>query len=1010
MLSLLATTLLLPQGVDFARDVQPILTANCFACHGPDAGARKGKLRLDTHAGAIASVIVPGKSRESELMRRITAKDADDRMPPVKSGKTLTTAQIKTLSRWIDQGATWRRHWSFVPPKRPAVPHTDSNWRRNPIDNFVLARMRGAGLSPSKEADRRTLVRRLSLDLTGLPPSLEMVRAFTKNESPAAYERLVDKLLASPRYGERMAMVWLDAARYADTDGFQADATRNNWPWRDWVVDAYNANKPFDVFTTEQFGGDLLPDATPEQVLATCFHRNHMTNGEGGRDPAESRVDYVIDRVNTVGTVWMGLTLGCAQCHDHKYDPISQKDYYSFNAFFDSIAEDGRAGGGAKPFLKYASPYVSPGLEQSKRWLSKKQAELTRIESEAKKGFDPWLQKLARRVASGHRSWHSIRAISMHTTHGSKLTQLRDNVFRVSGPNPRHDDYILASRPRLRRLTGMRLSVLPDASHTGGGLSLADDGHIILTNLKVSVRTRGRRQMREIEIRSAVADYQKKKKTDKAYGPIRDVLDDDPRTGWSTAGGNATVARTGLFAFAKPVVLGDQQELVVDLRHRSLKGNANIRRFRIEMTDELGPTVQKIGPTPAERLGAVNGDVDKLGKSDREGLLAEFFADHPAVVEARRVRVRARKRFDRYRRASKPVNVMVLAQRKKPRVTHILKRGVWNKRGKIVTETTPKAIGRWPHRALGRLGLAKYLVDGSHPLTARVAVNRYWQMYFGAGLVRTPEDFGLQGKRPTHSGLLDWLAVEFVESGWNVKHIQKTIVMSATYRQSSSVTKAQLRTDPENRLLARAGRFRLPSWMIRDAALQASGLLQTRRGGPPVYPYQPAGVWADSTMGRFHYARSVGDDLYRRSIYGFWRRLVAPTGMFDASKRRTCQVRVVRTNTPLQALTLMNGFTFVEAARVLAQSVLADAEDSATQVSRIVERVLSRLPDAREAATLLKQLEATRRHYAAHPAEAVRLAAQGASPVRADLDPVLLAALPVVASTVLNLDEAITRE
>ncbi len=1003
--------------VSFARDVRPILSSKCFYCHGPDATHRKARLRLDTAESAIKQrkVIRPKHSARSELYQRIISHDKLDQMPPPEAKKSLTKKEIATIKLWIDQGAEYEGHWAFIPPKKTPLPNVKhKKWIRNPIDHFVLARLEREGLKPSPEADHRTLIRRLSFDLTGLPPTPKQVNAFLKDKSPKAYEKIVDQFLESPHYGERMAMVWLDAARYSDTDGFQADQTRTNWPWRDWVIDAYNKNMRFDQFTIEQYAGDLLPKPSKENVIATCFHRNHMTNGEGGRDPEESRIDYVIDRINTMGTVWLGLTFGCCQCHNHRFDPITQKEYYQLSAFFNSINEDGRAGRGAKPFLKYQSNKVSKGLKESANWLAQKKREMDKVRTVAESQFPKWLTKIATRIrkTKGHSSWSDFQASSLKTTHGSKLSQSED-IISVNGPNPRHDDYIIEIRPSLDRITGMRLDVLPHPKHSDGGLSLAKDGHIILTNLKVSVRTPGNKQVREIEVASAVADYEAVQRGARSYGRARGVLDDDPRTGWSTIGTKPTEPRTAIFGFAKPLVLQPNEILVVELRHRSLRGQSNIRRFRLSFTDEVGSVLTKVGASPLEELARVDGNFAKLKAATKKRLLEQFLADHADLAQAQEEYNKARARHQTYQKANGGVSVMVLQDRKKPRTTHVLKRGVWNNKGEKVKRAVPDVLSSWPEDApKNRLGLARWLMSRKNPLTARVAVNRYWQMYFGAGLVRTPEDFGSQGEMPTHPDLLDWLAVEFMESGWNVKHLQKLIVTSATYRQSSHVAPELLKRDPKNRLLARASRFRLPSWMIRDSALRISGLLNARRGGPPVYPYQPEGVWEASTMGRFRYQHSVGSDLYRRSIYTFWRRSVAPTGLFDAAKRRVCQIRVTRTNTPLHALTLMNDTTYVEAARVLAQkAILQQPKNSAeTRISQMFEKILSRKPNAREKELLTQQLQQAQDYYKTNPAQADRLLKHGVATVPESVNRPELAAYTVVGMTVLNLDEAITRE
>jgi len=1004
--------------LEFNRDIRPILSDKCFQCHGPDPSSREAELRLDEAESAYESVLVPGVPDESELIARIISDDEDLKMPPAHSGKKLSREEIELLRQWVESGAEYQPHWSLLAPIRPELPDAQKrDWVRNPIDAFVLARMEQEKIEPSPQANSATLLRRLTLDLTGLPPSLAEVKTFLADPSDAAYEAAVDRLLQSEQYGERMAMTWLDAARYSDTDGFQIDVTRSNWPWRDWVIDAYNRNMPFDQFTIEQFAGDLLPDATPEQKLATCFHRNHMTNGEGGRDPEESRIDYVRDRVDTMGTVWLGLTLGCCQCHSHKFDPITQAEYYQLTAFFDSIDETGVAGLGAGPYLKYESSRVASGTEEAERWLKQKQEELDSTEKQSESRFDPWLEKQVHEIAGRgeHPSWHKFQADHLSTTSGpTNLVQTDEGIFQVEGSNPRHDDYFIVVRPTQSRITGLRLTVLPDPSHPQGGLSLAKDGRFYLTNMIISKRKRGQSQAQAIEVASAVADVGGEGTDKNEYGPVKFVLDDDPRTGWVGAGDETHPSRTAQFGFRIPLEMDPGDELTIELRHRSLRGQSNIRRFRLELTDERGPLLKNLGPSPSEQLATLGGDVNQLKLQLRKQLLEQFQADDQGLAVARQALDSAQSRLEVYSKASGGLNVMILKERAEPRKSHVLLRGVWDQKGDVVEPKIPVALSDWPEDApRNRLGLAQWLVHRDHPLTARVAVNRYWQIFFGAGLVRTPEDFGAQGEPPTHPDLLDWLATEFMESCWDTKHILRLIVTSATYRQSSDTSQELLARDIDNRFLARAGRFRLPSWMIRDAALRSSGLLDTRLGGLPVYPWQPSGVWSEATTGKIRYQMSVGSDVHRRSLYTFWRRNIAPTNMFDAPKRRVCQTRVTRTNTPLHSLTLLNDTTYVEAARVLAQQVLKNAEGPLTNEQRITsiyQHILTRPPEEIEVRIILRQLERAKYFYTSHPEEAAQLLANGRTPVDASLEQAELAATTVLANTVFNLDEAITRE
>lgn len=1000
----------------FSRDILPILADNCFGCHGPDASHRKAELRLDTREGAVA-VLAPGQPEESELLARVTEQDSLLHMPPANSRKQpLTTEQVATLRRWIAAGAPWGKHWSLEPPIQSTPPGSAIH----PIDAFVLDRLRREGLDLASEANRATLARRLALDLTGLPPTLADAAIFIKDTSNDGYEHFVDQLLKSPHFGERMAMWWLDAARYADTDGYQGEETRTNWPWRDWVVSAFNDNMPFDQFTIEQFAGDLLANATPEQRLATCFHRNHMTNGEGGRDPEESRIDYVIDRVNTMGTVWLGLTLGCCQCHSHKFDPISHKDYYALSAFFNSIDEDGKAGKSARPYLSYQSPTVDRAIAEAKRLRDQRKLPVEQASREAEPAFLAWLDQQVARTRDGFVAWHPLKKPATESSEGTKLEVETDGIVEATGPNPNQEDYRVSGHVAVARVTGVRLEVFPHESHTNGSYSRGKGGYFVLTDVKIRVRKRGSSQVREIMPASAIADVADDPKKHDGYGDVKHVLDDDPRNGWSTRDSDPKQPRMAVFTLADPLVLDDDEEFVFELRHRSTLGDANIGRFRVAVTDQPASALARIGPTPLEELAAARpSDSSRIEAALRERLKQQFLADHSPSVVARAALDRAERQL-KEAEAARKVDVMVLAERARPRDTHVLVRGVWDKKGEQVSRDAPLAIAPWPSatsapESRSRLDLARWLVARDNPLTARVLVNHVWQMLFGAGLVRTAEDFGLQGERPTHPELLDWLAVDLMEHGWDVKRLIKQIVTSRTYRQSSEIPPGLLARDPENRLLARGARFRLPSWMLRDAALASAGLLNLAVGGPPVKPHQPDGVWEEMFMGRFHYEPSEGPAQYRRTLYAFWRRAVAPTFLFDSAQRRVCEVRPARTNTPLQALTLLNDASQLAAAHALSRRAISQAADPPGRLSAIMQAVLLRPPSNREQPILSREYERALAHYRSQPDQAARLL-RGTSPdpdqnqgLDGD-DAPERASLVIVASLVLNLDEAITHE
>ncbi|MDP3073669.1 MAG: PSD1 and planctomycete cytochrome C domain-containing protein [Opitutaceae bacterium] len=1011
LLPLTAWSAPVTEPVSFSRDVLPILSNNCFGCHGRDESHRKADLRLDTREGATSDdvrAVVPGKPEASELMKRILATDDDEIMPPPKSHKPpLTTEQAGVLRRWIAEGAVWGKHWAFEQPVRsPSAP------KSGVIDHFVSAGLNKERLSFSPEAAKHTLIRRVSFDLTGLPPTVEETDEFLRDTTADAYGKVVQRLLASPHFGERMAMWWLDAARYADTDGFQGDDNRTNWPWRDWVVGAFNANMRFDQFTIEQFAGDLLPNATTEQKLATCFHRNHMTNGEGGRDPEESRVDYVIDRVNTVGTTWLGLTLGCTQCHSHKFDPISHADYYSLTAFFNSIDEDGKAGVAAKPYLAYRSSLTTRALADAEAVVAERAPAEARARSAAEVPFAAWLAARLAEVRGGFSAWRVLKASTLESSEGTLLTAEADGTVQAGGPNPKQDDYRFIATVPLPRLTGLKLEVLPHDAHTAGKFSRGQSGEFILTDIKVQVRRTGSSQLRDLTVNSAVADYSAPQKDERSYGDIKGVLDDDPRNGWTTKGAPATAPHTAIFALTEPLTLAPDEELVFELRQRSTEGDANIGRFRLSASDQRGEAVHGMRPAPlADLATAAVDDAAKIEPELRARLFGQFLEDHAPYQGPRDALDRAKRQLGEVKAAAGKLNVMVLAERAVPRDTFVLERGVWDKHGEQVPPGVPAAIAAWPEgEAKTRLGLARWVVSRENPLTARVLVNHLWQMLFGAGLVRTPEDFGLQGERPTHPELLDWLAVEFMESGWDVKHLLTLMVSSATYRQESAASAGLLARDPQNRLLARGPRFRLPSWMLRDAALHAAGLLNPVIGGPPVKPYQPEGVWEEMFMGRFRYEPSEGAAQYRRTLYAFWRRAIAPTFLFDSAQRRTCEVGVSRTNTPLQALTLLNDKTYLEASRALATAMLRFEGGPRQRLQLLARHVLSREASEPELTVLQRELSRALAYYRTHPDDAATFLRIGQHAPDGAVSLPDLAAHTVVASLALNLDEAITHE
>lgn len=808
--------------VHFGREILPVLSDRCFRCHGPDEKHREGGLRLDDEQAAKADrqgtrAIVPLKADESEIVRRITSTDPDLVMPPPSAQNKISGREIDLVKRWINEGAAWSGHWAYEKIVRPPAPRglKDPSRVGTPIDAFLLARLEREGLSFAPDAPRETLIRRLSLDLRGLPPSPDEIAAFVADDAPAAYERLVEQFLASPHYGERMAWDWLDAARYADTNGYQGDGERTMWPWRDWVAASFNANQPYDQFSIWQIAGDLLPEPTTEQTLATGFCRNHMINGEGGRIAEENRIEYVFDQTETLGTVWLGLTFNCCRCHDHKFDPLSKRDYFSLFAFFNQTPVDG--GGG--------NPQTPPNLELPSEKLTQELASAARDADEA-----------AKQVSSAERERFPREPADGPASESPAAKELSDELKGI-------------------------LKVSP-ASRNGGQLDKLAD-HV--------------------------------RATDKGYADLLKTL--------------------------------------------------------------------------KEKLNHRNGISSSIPR------------------------------------------VMVMKDLAEPRKTFMLEKGIYNQPQDEVFRAVPARLPGLPEGApVNRLGLARWLVAPENPLTARVTVNRFWQQFYGIGLVKTPEDFGLQGERPVHPELIDWLASEFVSSGWDTKGLIRLLVTSTAYRQSSRLTGDLTQRDPENRLLARGPRYRMPFWMIRDQALAVSGLLVPVIGGPPVKGYQPEGVWEEATFGNKRYSQDHGEKLYRRSLYTFWRRIVAPTMFFDNASRQACTVKVSRTNTPLQSLLTLNDVTFVEAARILAEKTVRQTLETERRASWLYRQILGRAPTREEETVLTAASERLRTHFRTRLKEVDQVLSVGESPRDGSLDAVEVATWTAIASEILNLDEFVTRE
>jgi hypothetical protein len=1019
--------------------VRPILAENCFACHGADSAARKAKLRLDVREDAIkAGAIVPGKPDQSEALRRVLTDDADEVMPPKKTKKTLTKAQKDLLKQWVAAGAEYQKHWSLIAPVRPLLPPVqDRGWVRNPIDNFILAKLEATGLKPAPEADRRALARRLSLDLTGLPPAPADVNAFVNDTAPNAYEKYVDHLLESPQWGEHRGRYWLDYARYADTHGIHFDNYREMWSYRDWVIRAFNENKRFDQFTVEQLAGDLLPNRTLDQVVASGFNRCNITTNEGGAISEEYLVLYDRDRTETTSQVWLGLTAGCAVCHDHKFDPLTMRDFYSMAAFFNNTTQNAMDGNikDTPPTLLVPRPEDRPRWEQVAKELGELRRKADERKQAARAEFDRWLAT-ARPDTVGARM--PADGLRFH----ARLSEGSGNTINVT----------LDGKPREVGVSG---AVAWDAGHVAAKAFRKQPG----TALQVA-------EAGEFEKDKGFSYGAWVKLPKLQFGAILARMDDQHDfRGWDLWVQNGRVGAhiinkwptdalkvvskgtlkagqwTHVFVTYDGSGRAEGVRVYINGAPQETEFEANALKSTIRTTVPL-----KIGQrhTTAALDGMDVQDVRLYGRTlpptEVEGLAkagrACFLAEKPAAA---RTPAEKNELFDwwlvgvdegfrslgtrlgdlqREEAAIKGRGTAahVMQEKNSEAMAYILFRGDYDKRRDPVKPDTPKALPPMPSDLPhNRLGFARWLTRPEHPLTARVTVNRFWQEVFGTGIVRTAGDFGVSGELPSHQELLDWLAVEFRESGWDVKKLFKLIVMSATYRQSTVLTAEKREKDPQNRLLSRGPRYRMDAEMIRDYALAASGLLVRRVGGPSVKPYQPEGVWEAVAMigsDTRDYRMDSGDSLYRRSMYTLWKRAAPPASMdlFNAPSRETCTVRRERTDTPLQALVTLNDPQFVEAARHLAQDAMKDGDHSENcGIQFLAERLLVRGFRHEEMKVVRASLDDLLAFYKAHPEEAKKLLTVGASKAEPSLDPAPLAAWTMLANELMNLDEVLNK-
>ncbi len=990
--------------IDYDRDIRPILAANCFACHGPDEGHRKAKLRLDQRDDAVRdrdghAVIAPGKPDDSELIARVRSDEPTEVMPPPESGQTLSDTQKDLLERWIQGGAGYTEHWSFRPPVAAAPPAVPAAWAgrvKNPIDAFVFAKVAAAGLEPEPEADRPTLARRAALDLTGLPPDPAVLAAYLADPAADAFERYVDRLLESPRYGEHWARLWLDLARYADTKGYEKDQPRQIWRYRDWVIDAYNADVPFDRFTVEQLAGDLLPDATEAQRLATAFHRNTMTNDEGGTDDEEFRVAAVKDRIDTTMQVWMGLTFGCAKCHSHKYDPISHRDYYSVFAVFNQTEDADRSDD--SPTAPMPSPDQRRRIAALEEQVRPLKAELAAASPSLDAKQRAWELSIA-----GASPWSTPTATRATATGGATLTTRSDGALIAGGPHPDTVTYTV-ELPVSGPITALRLEALKDPSLPNGGPGRnAGDQNAVVSEVQVgwlAADAAPDARPEPIALDTPRADFEQ------GGYPVAKAVDGDLNSGWAWSPKNAE-PHVALFPLKAALAHRDGR-LVVTLVQNYTK--LSLGAFRLSTTTatpaDLKPELRTLAELAALPVAARSGaDAARLTETFRRqyGPTAALYAQ----LDAAEVALKA----ERAAIPNTPIVRELPADRR--RVTKIHQRGNFLDPGDEVSAAVPATFGGLPEGvAPDRLGAARWLVSPANPLTPRVAVNRIWARLFGIGLVETEEDFGAQGAAPSHPELLDWLAVAFRDThGWSQKALLKQIVTSATYRQGSRQDPAKVAADPRNRLLARSPRFRLPAEVIRDQALAASGLLSDRMHGPSVMPPQPDGLWR-AAYSSLKWETSPGQDRHRRGLYTFWRRTSPYPAMttFDAGSGEVCTIRRIRTNTPLQALVTLNDPAFVEAAGALGRRVLAGPEATVRdRAARALGLVLVRPASAVESDRVVALYQDALADYQADPAAAADLL-RSASLTPAAGEPVAeLAAWTVVGNVLLNLDETLTR-
>ncbi|GAB5445097.1 MAG: PSD1 and planctomycete cytochrome C domain-containing protein [Fuerstiella sp.] len=992
--------------IDFNRDVRPILSDACFACHGPDAGQRQADLRLDLQEGLFRTVdgvtiVHPGQPDHSELLHRVLSDDPDVVMPPPDQARKLTAEEKQILKRWIDQGAEWKGHWAYLKPVRPEPPRLDVGATGNVIDQFVLQSLKEKKLSPQPQADPVTLIRRLSFDLTGLPPDPALVERFTADPSQAQWNAVVDELLASIHYAERMTGLWLDLVRYADTNGIHGDNHREVWMYRDWVLNAFHRNMPFDQFTTEQLAGDLLPNATDEQKIASGYNRLLMTTREGGAQAKEYLAKYSADRVRNASTVWMGATMGCCECHDHKFDPYSIRDFYQFAAFFADVKD---VPVGVQPSVKMPSRAQKESLQQLTEKISNLQQQLKTQTPELDEAFATWIAAQQQKQAQAGDIWKTADVVDMKSAAGQRLSLQADGSILTSGPNPKHDTYRIVLQPAPGSIRALRLETLRHDSFVKKSLSRGN-GNFVLSSVHVGLLKQPDQEASPVAIGKATASYAQKE------WPVKHLLDDKDESGWAVDGHQSSDRDPiAVLHLAQPLKLAEGDRLIVELRQQAVDFH-NIGRFRLSTSSYGNPSFDNNATDVPSSLLAALLKWPKTEAAETEKL-AEHFRSVTPLLQQQRTDLAAAEQ--QKKELEKQIPETLITQTQEPRTIRVLARGNWmDDSGAEVQPQVPHFLNpvQSADRAT-RLDLAQWFLDEDNPLVARVFVNRLWQQFFGRGLVKSADDFGSQGSWPTHPELLDWLAVEFRESGWNVQHMIRLIVSSDAYRRSSETTPALKEADPFNKWLARQSRYRIDAELVRDNALAVSGLLVRQAGGPSVKPYQPEGYWAHLNFPKRSWQPDKGDDQYRRGLYTYWCRTFLHPAMrsFDAPTREECTVERPRSNNSLQALVLLNDPSFVEAARALASRVLIEGGTSVDQRLDFLFKVcLSRTPRPEETEILKQTLQNQRSEFASQPAAAEKLLNVGQAPVPDNVDTVELAAWTSVSRIVLNLHETITR-